>query len=295
MTAVRRAPIAAALLLAACGGVSSKLRTDVPAPATIAVLPIGGDEAPVGLRDACRQLLHSRLVARGYRAPELSWVDRVLSEHGWMQDPERFALDPEQLPAILKALDADAAVLCEDFDESSFNVLLLRRHAVGGRVAMRYPDGREYWSSDHSAVAFGGFLITSGQVIAELRAQGEHGTPMASLALADEFTADVVGTVPERELAPPEQPAPVVGNVETWREKAPDGGQRVVVKARANPGCELRFELAPLVAGVPMVAMPGDAERYLGQHDVPATASPQRLVVRARDAFGRESVAEVAL
>lgn len=280
--------------LTACGSVSYTVAKDVAPPTTVAVLPLQGPASP-GLRDAARQLLQSRLVSRGYRCPELTWVDRVLSEHGQMRDPDRFVLDDKQLDAILTALQVDAAVVGEGIDESSFNVFLLRRHAVGGRLAIRNHAGRDYWSSDHGASTFGGFLLTSGQVFAELRAQGEHGTPMASLALVDEFVEDVVATIPARETPPPLPTPPPVADVETFRVASGDDAVRVVVKARAAAGSTVRFELQPYVAGVPMAASGDDAGRYVGQYEVPATATLQRLVVRARDAFGRETSAEVTL
>ncbi len=292
---VRTVAAAPALaVLAACGGIGYTLDSSVPAPATVAVLPLHG-EAPPGLRDAARQLLHSRLAARGYRVPELAWVDHVLAERGWLRDPARFTMDPAAVRDVVTALGVDAIVVGTDFDESSFNVFLLRRHAFGGELAMRDAGGRAFWSSDHGASTFGGFLLTSGQVFAELRAQGEHGTPMASLALADELVADVAGTLPVRELVAPATAPPSVADVSAQRVAGPDGTERIVVSARASAGCVVRCELQPHVDGVPMVALPGDGAHYRGEHDVPARTPLQRAVVRARDAFGREAVAEVAL
>lgn len=281
-----------ALTATACGSVSHHVAADVPAPTTIAVLPVPGP-APAGLRDAARQLLHSRLVARGYRCPELAWVDRVLSEHGWLGDADRFVPDAARLPEVLAALQADAALVADGLDESSFNVILLRRHAVGGRVAIRDATGRTFWSSDHGASTFGGFLLTSGQVFAELRAQGEHGTPMASLALVDEFVADVVGTVPLRETAAAPA-APTVAAVVARRTAPAPGTERVVVTARASTGATLRCDLEPFVRGVPMVASTADATAFVGQYDVPAGTTLQRVVVHARDAWGREATGEGA-
>lgn len=289
----RTSLLAAALALGACGSVSYRVATDVDAPATVAVLPLQGP-APAGLRDAARQLLHSRLTARGYRCPELAWVDRVLSERGLLRDPDHFALDAGRHGEMLAALQVDAVLVGDDVDESSFNVFLLRRHALGGRVAIRDGKGREFWSSDHGASTFGGFLLTSGQVFAELRAQGAHGTSMASLALVDEFVEDVVGTVPQREGTPPPLPLPTVANVESFRVAADGDAVRVVVKARSAHGNSLRFDLPGIAAGVPMVAAADDASRFVGQYEIPNDRPPGRLVVRARDAFGRETTAEVA-
>lgn len=278
---------AAALALAACGGVSYRLDEKATAPATVAVLPMQGPAAP-GLRAAARQLLQSRLAARGYRTPELAWIDRVLSEHGWLRDPDRFVLDAKQLPAMLAALQVDAAVVGDGFDETSFNVLVLRRHSVGGRMAIVDTKGREFWSADHGASTLGGFLLTSGQVFSELRAQGEHATPMSTLALVDELVEDVIGTLPARELmAPPASPPAVTAVTKDVV------GEQVVVRARATAGASVRFDLVPHVSGVPMVAAP-DGETFVGRYDVPAGTDVQRVVVRARDAWGREAAAEAS-
>lgn len=280
-----------ALLTAACGGVSYRLHADVAVPSTVAVLPFAGD-SPSGLRDSARQLLHSRLRNIGYQVPELGWIDRVLTEHGWLRDPERF--DPSGLPLdrIANALAVDAVMLGKDLDESSFNIVVLRRHAVSGSLIVRTAAGREFWSSDHGASTFGGFLLTSGQVFTELRAQGEHGTPMASLALVDEWIADVVGTLPKPPMVDTMQAALAVSDVATRRERHADGSERLVVEARANAGSTVRFEAWPNVIGVPMAHHPDQPDRFRGEYDLAAGSPLDRIVVRARDAFGREATAE---
>lgn len=284
--------LAMAMLLAACGGVSARVARDVPQPDRVAVLPLAGP-APACLREAMRQLVHSRVRTRGYEAPEPAWIDRVLSERGWLRDPARF--DPKDLPlaAVLQALDVDGVVVGTAFDESHFNVLVLRRHAISGEFALRVADGRSAWSSAHTTSALGGFLLTSGQVFTELRAQGEHGSPMASLALADEFTADVLETLPRREKPRVDRSQPVVRGVVARRLPGRDGEQRIVVEAEASAGASLRFQLDPYVAGVPMVASGGDPQRYVGALDVPKGLELKRIAVQARDAYGREGAAEV--
>ena len=171
------------LVVAACGGVSHSVRTDLPMPVTVAVLPFAGPAAGE-LRASARQLVHSRLQARGYAAPELAHVDRVLSERGWLADPDRFDAARIEPAAVIGALGVDAVVFGTDVDLSSLNVVLLRRQAVCGRFALVDAQRRELWQADHAAGSFGGFLLTSGQVFTELRAQGEHGTPMASQRLS---------------------------------------------------------------------------------------------------------------
>lgn len=289
--------LAAALLglaTAACGGVSYRVARDVPQPDHIAVLPFAG-EGDLTLREIARGLLLSRLRTRGYHTPETAWVDRVLSEHGWLGDPERF--DPTALPIAdaIKALGVDAVVIGREVDDSSFNFLLLRRHAVGGVLAITDAAGRTYWSTDHSASRFGGLLITSGQVFEEVRAQGAHATPMATLALIDEFVADVAVTVPARESTPLAEGPPLIQEARASLQALADGGARLVVEARSRADAVLRFDIEHNVAGVPMVALPEDPGRHRGERDLPAGATAPRVVLRARDAFGRETAADVAL
>lgn len=284
--------IGLATLLAACGGVSARVHRDVPQPDRVAVLPLAGP-APACLREATRQLIHSRIRTRGYEVPETAWIDRVLSERGWLQDPATFRPEGLPLAEVAKALDVDAVVVGSSFDESRFNVLVLRRHAVSGDLALRLADGREMWSTSHSTGALGGFLLTSGQVFTELRAQGEHGSPMASLALADEFTADVLETLPRREKPRVDRAQPIVRAVVARRLPGRDGEQRFVVEAEASAGASLRFQLDPYVAGVPMTATASDPERYVGALDVPKGVVLKRIAVQARDAYGREGASEV--
>lgn len=291
-------PLLAAFALGAtaCGGVSHAVRSDVAQPRSIAVLPFAGEASPT-LRAAARQLLTSRLLTRGYEVPETAWVDRVLSERGWLRDPERPAPTPLPIPLadVLQALGTDAVALGTDLDESSFNILVLRRHAVGGRVAITDAQGREYWSTTHGSATLGGFLLTSGQVFTELRAQAEHGTPMASLALTDEFVADIAGTVPERQdAARPTVPPPTIAHVRATRTRGSDG-ERIVVEAEAPRGTTLRFELAPHLAGVPMAELPDQPGHYRGAQELPVGTTLARVTVRARDAYGRETTQEGSL
>lgn len=282
---------AACLALAACGGVHHAVRSELPQPATIAVLPFAGS-ADVGTREATRSLLNSRLAARGYRTAELPWIDRVMSERGWLRDPAKFTTTKLPIDDVVTALGVDAIVVGDDFDESSFNVLVLRRHSFGGALALQTKRGA-YWSATHSAGAYGGFALTSGQVFSELRAQGEHGTPMMTLALIDELVDDVVETVPARKNVAPVEPEPVVANVATTREAAPDGGTRLVVESTAPPGCTLWLDVLPTSRGIPMVALPNTNGRYRGTHDLPTNDTAASIVIRARTPFGRETRTEV--
>lgn len=288
-------PLAATLLLltaTACGGVHHVLRREVPAPRTVAVLPFGGP-ADAAVREGTRALVASRLQARGYHVVEPGWTDAVLSQHGWLRDPAGFDPAPLPLAAVVRALAVDAVAVGTGFDESSYNFLILRRHSFGGEVALRDAEGRSYWSANHAAAVQGGFLLTSGQVFAELRAQGEHGTPMETLALVDEFVTDVVATIPARDGDDRGDRAPELLAVTSSRTKRSDGSERLVVDVQASPGCQVRCDLDPSRVGVPMVALPDAPGHYRGAQDVPAGSAATAIVVRARNAFGRETHTEV--
>ncbi|HEX5054476.1 MAG TPA: hypothetical protein VFZ65_22040 [Planctomycetota bacterium] len=291
-TRLRVASLLAAVLPAACGGVSHTIRTDVPAPRSIAVLPFGGTADPE-LREAARSLVQSRLRSQGYQVAEAAWTDRLLSEHGWLHDPVQF--DPDALPVgpAIAALGVDALAVGTNFSTSSFNVLILRRQAFGGSVQLRLGDGTTWWSAQHSASTLGGFLLTSGQVFEELRAQGAHGTPMATLALVDEFAGDVAGTVPAQKGTERPSAGPALSAIHMQHGPAVAGLERIVVEATASPGATVCCDLAPYVEGVPMVAQAGRPERFRGSHDLPAGTTIGSIAVRARDAFGRETRAEV--
>jgi len=289
---MKRLALGLALLsLTACSGVHHTVRSEFPQPATIAVLPLSGG-ADVGAREATRALLNSRLAARGYRTAELPWVDRVLSERGWLRDPATFPSTKLPIDDVLAALGVDAIVVGDDFDESSFNVLVLRRHSFGGALALQTKRG-PYWSANHSAGAYGGFLLTSGQVFSEIRAQGDHGTPMMTLALIDELVDDVVETVPARKNVVDPGAEPKIAEISTRRETAPDGGTRLVVESTAQPGCSVWLDVLPTSRGIPMVALPNEPGRYRGTHDVPANDAVVSIVIRARTPFGRETRREV--
>lgn len=273
------------LPMAACGGVQHTVRTTVPAPRTVAVLPFAGT-ADAAVRDSARLLVHSRLHERGLRVVDCTWVDRVLSERGWLTDPASF--DPAQLPLaqVTAALGVDAIALGRDLEDSRFNLLLVRRHAFGGRLELQLADGGAWWASDHRTSNLGGLLLASGQVFTELRAQGAHGTPMATLALVDEFVEDVLATVPMQEL-PPVPGSPPLLHAARCERLATATGERLVVEVQADPGAAVRFDAPPLT-GVPMAPVPGQPDRYRGAHDLAAGSPALTVTILARDAFGRE-------
>jgi hypothetical protein len=278
----------AALLLAtlaSCGAVSSRVRSDLPAPHTIAVLPFAGG-AELAVRDSTRLLVNTRLRERGLLPVDCAWVDRILSERGWLGDPAKF--DPSKLPLAeaTMALGVDAVVVGRDFDESRFNLFLIRRHAFGGSLAMQNADGDAWWSAQHRASNLGGLLLASGQVITELQAQTAHGTPIATLALVDEFVEDTIATVP---VQPSVIPPPTTAELRDLRVErmANAHGERVLVEVHADARASVTFDL-PASRSVPMAAVPGQSGLFRGAHDVEAGATGAPIVVIARDAFGRE-------
>ncbi|MEZ6038401.1 MAG: hypothetical protein R3F29_13035 [Planctomycetota bacterium] len=282
----RALAVAIAMLATGCGGVSHHL-ADGPPPTSIAVLPFAGS-ADEGLRDAARSLLHSRVAARGYLSPEPQWVDRVLSEHGWLDDAAVFRAGDVPVAAACRALGVDALLVTTGVEDRSFNLLALRRHRVGGASLLRTADGGDYWSAEHSAGGFGGFLLTSGQVLTELQQTIEHGSAMESLALADEWIGDVAGTLPVRARAADMAGPPRIDDAAVQRTPHGDG-VRVTVTARATAGAVLTFDLGPC-HGVPMVTDPHDATRHRGACDfdtAEAAAAATSLRVDARDRIAR--------
>ncbi|MCU0864327.1 MAG: hypothetical protein MUC36_11070 [Planctomycetes bacterium] len=282
------AAISMAALLAACGGVSHTLHRDVPPPRTIAILPFPGTASPA-VRAAARQLIQSRLRTLGYRLADIEHVDRVLAERGWLRDPGSF-VTPDSRTEVCAALGTDAVLLGTDIEESGFNYLVLRRHRIGGTLAIELACGREWWHAEHAAGKFGGFLLTSGQVFAEFRAQGEHGTPMATMALLDEFTADAIGTVPAMPVTDSVPMPPPIANV-VARRTTTATGTRLLVEAAAPSGCELRFAIEGASGAVPMVELPRTGH-YRGWHDLPS-ADHVALTVHATDPWGQASTARV--
>lgn len=277
-------------VLPACGSVQHTLHPEVAAPHTIAVLPFAGT-AELGARDCARLLVHSRLRERGLLPVETAWTDRVLSEHGWLTDPATF--DPSVLPLaeVQAALGVDAIVFGQDFAESRWNLLLVRRHAFGGILSIQRPGGAVWWSADHGASNLGGLLLASGQLLTELQAQTNHGTPMATLALIDESVEDMVATVPLQATKAARGAAPQLREARWERPTAANGG-RLLVEVRADAGSMVRFEV-PSLTGAPMVAVPGQPDLFRGARDLPPDSPVAAVTIVARDAFGRETRTEV--
>jgi hypothetical protein len=282
-------------ILAACGGVSYRLKQDAPTPRTVAVLPLSGPADP-GVRELCRDLLIARLQGRGFTVLDKGYADRVLSEAGWLGDP--IAFDATRVPAALacRRLDVDAVLIGTGVCESGFNIYILRRRAFGGELRLVTMDGATWWQTDHSASATGGFLLKSGQVVEEFRAQGGHGTSMQTLALVDAFIDEAAGTLPERAAAGGTVDL-AIGPVTASRRPGPRPGlETVVVTAEARPGACMWFDLwsetQPGPTGVPMLRI---GDRFTGMRDVPAEQPVPRVRIRCRGPFGAEAGREVTV
>jgi hypothetical protein len=295
----RAGSLLAALALAGCAGVSSHVAKELPAPRTVAVAPVGGS-ADLGARELARSLLCARLEERGFDVVAAEYVDHVLSERGWLRDPEAF--DRAALPVgeAAAALGVDAVLCADSLDRAGINLLLYRRQSISGTARLLGKDGAEWWSATYTASATGGFVLRSGQVITELRAQGEHGTPMATIALIDAWVESVAETVPrqERPGAPTAPGLPLaLGDVHVTSEPSPVAGQRrIVVQARAHPQALVEFDFAG-TRGVPMVRA-GDASgntfanTFVGAIDVPGPPGPLAVTVHARSPYGQSESAD---
>lgn len=291
-TLCRPTLLAGLALAAGCSGVDWKLDRAQPVPHTIAVLPFAGTADPLA-RDTARGLVAARLAARGYAVAELPWVDRVLSERQWLRDPRDYMTDPAQLAAVRQALGVDAVLTGGAIDESQFQFVLLRRHTFGGDLAITGAAAQPWWRASHRAGGFGGLLVHSGQVFTELQAQASHGTPMATLALVDQFVEEVVDTLPVAPSIDVLMAAPRLADVRVQRTAGGDATTRVEVAATAPAGASVRFDLGARHLGVPMAEDPQHAGSFRGACDAAAADATLALVVHARDAFGLETTTEV--
>jgi hypothetical protein len=281
------------LLLTTAGCAGASWTADRAAlPVTVAVLPFGGDADP-RLRALCRTLLGNAMRARGFDVLEEEHIDRLLAEHGWLQDEDRFQPSAVPVDAACRALAVDAVVVGRDFGESSLDLLLLRRHAFSGEVRWLRSDGSTALAIAHTAAENGGFLLRSGQVLNELRARGQHGTPAASAALVDAFVDDITAALPPPpHLAMATAPAAVLA---TDVAIGDHGGQRrVTVTGKVPAGSRVWLDIGSPAGGdratsIPACERDGD---YAGACDVPADG-PQRVRVRVRDGHGRTASSEV--
>lgn len=273
------------LLFVSCSGLVPTVNHDVPMPHRLAVLPVQG-AAPFAERELARSLLQARLQERGYLVAELPFVDRVLSERFSLADPETFA--PKALPVseVASALGVDGLLIVDRFDETRWNIVILRRHVLGGRFSIVASDGREWFVAEHTVGATGGFLLKSGQVLAELMSQSAHGTGAASIDRIDELIGGVAAALPadadrHSHVVPPDLEAPVLTSAVT--NSPVDGLVRVDVVATSAPFASVWFDLGDVHA-VPMAGKDGV---FTGAVHLPADEPVGEVRLRARSAFGR--------
>jgi hypothetical protein len=284
-------PFALPLILAACG-VNAVVDEGVEPPRRLAVLPLEGT-IPWRDRELIRSMLRERLRTLRLTVIENEYTDRVLSERGWMRDPERFRFDAAQLSEQCAALGVDGLVRGSAFDADELDVGVAFRDAIRGAVECHRSDGRRHWRIEHSETQSGGLALRSGQVITAVREQLEHGSSVAFVALIEDWLDTVLAVLPELPLEGFELPrAPRIEELvlatALRRGAELQRGDRIVVEVRATPGAILAFDLAPLVEGLPMVEVePG---RYRGEYRLAADAGAGNPEVRIhlRDRFGRE-------
>ena len=272
-------------VLASCSGVSHRLDTNVPAPHSLAVLPVEGT-ASLAERELARGLLVARLREHGFSVVESQHVDRVLSETGRMTDPDAFRVDLEAIPAIATRIGVDAILHIGSFDETNWNAIALRRHAISASLQIVTKDKSVWWKASHSVGEFGGFALKSGQVITELLAQGAHGTSAASLGKIDTLVEDVAAALPsdaDRGEHAERPAAPMAREGKLASAGGAPGRVRTKIEARCDEGLLLVVDVGPL-QGVPMAGASG---YYQATVELPE--APSRVVIRSRNGLGAES------
>lgn len=275
--------------LVACSGLHHARHDEVPRPASIAVLPVGGDAA-LPVRELARGLLGARLAEHGFLVAEFDVVDQRLAECGWLADPEAFAPGAVAPTAVAHAIGVDAVLLVDDCSETRWNAVLVRRHALSARARIVTQDGREWWRAEDTVGSTGGLLLESGQLLTALGGLGVHGAGAVSVDRVDELTTDFASTWPVATMAATTGMAaatPRVRRAEIVRSA--DGERRLVVEAEiASATAVAVVEIGDATIGVPMA---GAGVRTAAVDLLPTSASgPVR--VRARTAFGPATASE---
>lgn len=277
--------LAAPLLLlafAACGSLHSKLDKSLAAPREVAILPFAG-EGSAADHELMRAMLRERLAVRYVAVLDNAWVDRVLSEHGWLGDPETF--DPSKLPlsAVCEALGTPAVVVGTGFGSSSFDIGLFYRRGVGGKLEWVTAKGKPYFEADYFATTTGGVVLKSGQIFQAILDTFESGTSRGFVALVDEYYDTVLGALPEYPIeGRPERPR---ANLEVAKIAAIDGDLFHVV-AKGTPGLAVTFDVTPELVRVPASELrPGE---YHASVRIPQGKLSGNVQARARDPLGRE-------
>lgn len=290
---MRRAVWSLLALLPACAGVSVR-SDDRPLPRTVAVLPLQG-AADARLRTLCRALLVSGLRQHGLQVVETEHTDRILAEYGWLGDPEVFRPEHVGVDRACHALGVDAVLAGTGFDQRSFNLLLVRRHVFTGEVQLRRVDGSQALQISARAARGGGLLLQSGQILSELRAQGEHGTPREAVALVDALVDDVLAALPP--LASPPAVNATGGRMDVALHAADlvlaagtGSESRLTIRGTVPPGTRVWLDFDSATSGIP-------ASERSGAFSVSLDADPARLPgsvrLRARDGFGNTASVEV--
>ena len=270
-------------LLAGCGSLHTRLDKDVPAPREVAILPFSGD-GTLQDRELMRTMLRERLAVRYVAVLDNAWVDRVLSEHGWLGDPETFDAKKLPLPAVCAALGTQAVVVGTDFGTSSFDIGLFYRRGVGGKLEWITAKGQNYFEGDYVATTTGGIVLKSGQIIQAIVDTFESGTSRGFLALVEEYYDTVLGALPEYPAdGLPQRPR---GSLES-ATAAGENGNLVHVVAKGTPGLVVSFDITPELARVPAAEVrPGE---YHALVRVAQGKLSGNVRVRGRDALGREA------
>ncbi|MCA8958986.1 MAG: hypothetical protein KDC38_00675 [Planctomycetes bacterium] len=262
-------------------------------PGRVAVLPVTGPAGPAE-RDYVRTLVRERLRVRNFAVIDNAYVDRVLSENGWLHDADEAdgTLLPhlsdreEELDAatLCAALDVDGLVIGEDLRARDLNLLVVRCHGIDGRWHLRGANSSFAWRTHFSVRHWGGLLLQSGQLFSALGEQLRAGTRSAFRVLATEYCDELLDTIP---MAAPESLdlpiAPEIFAVESHRRP----GELLEVEVTATPRALVSYDLAPHLRGLPTrEVIPGS---YRGVHRVDSGERfPFDGVVRAhiRDRFG---------
>lgn len=282
---IRFSILVTSLLMLGCAGLKHGADLDLPPPRVIAILPVSGGLSALD-RDLVRALLRNRLATRRVRVVENDWVDRKLIASGWLAD-EQF--EPEKLDPVrvCTALQVDGFVIGSAFRESRLDLLLYFRRSFSGRLDWWNEGGSKRWWVEHSKSKSGGLVVQSGQILKAFRTTTGRAAPTGFTHNVEAWLDESLATLPEWSVAADdEEGRPTITSVAL--DVSADG-RRVDVTASADPGAELRFDLAE-ARHVPMTEVAQGEYRgsYVRVPGSNAPVEPKLEVVWIRDRFGRE-------
>ena len=276
-------------LSAGCNSLKVDLQEDVTPGRVVAILPFEG-EAPTKDRELVRQLLRDQLQARSVAVLENAHVDHVLSRHGWLGDPDQFAVEPDAIPAIADALGVDGVIRGSGFAYKRVNALLIYRRGIRGELHWDQQDGQGYWTVSYKASHTGGLIVQRGQLFSAISDTVESSSSREWVRLAVKYVESVLDTLPGY---PSEGlPAPVTPAVDgaTVTRTRTGSETRFRFDVRATAGAHVRADLPPSVEGLPLSEVrPGV---YSGDYIAvrgDGTADTSVAHVHVRDRFGHES------